>query len=303
MKNSINLHASVAFMAVTLITGTANAENITDTTQKLLAVTAKSSAAPTTKTVLLQEANVVYPAIFVQHKEESSNYVEKFSKNRKDYLVRTYQRSKRWFPKINKILTRYQVPTEFAVLMALESGFNGKARSGAGAYGYWQFMDAVAKEYGLKIVEEKKEEVLAKKDRKKVAATEKKPAAKTKAPVDERTVFGKSTHAAARYLRDRARNFNNDHLLMAASYNYGSGNVKNAMARSGKANPTFWDIQKFLPAETKAYVLNFIAVNVVFKNYSKFAANKLQFTNVYTEEKTIDPKTLEMLPMVIGNIL
>lgn len=303
MKNSIILNASLLFIAATLMVGTANAGNITDTTQKILAVTAKISSATATKTVLLKEANVVFPAILEEHKEEASGYVEKFSKNRKDYLVRTYQRSRRWFPKINRILNRYHVPTEFAVLMALESGFNGKARSGAGAYGYWQFMDAVAKEYGLKIVEENPAEAMAKKDRNKTAKTEKKPVAKPKSPVDERTNFVKSTHAAARYLRDRARNFDNDYLLMAASYNYGSGNVKNAMVRSGKANPTFWDIQKFLPSETKAYVLNFIALNVVFKNYSKFTANQLLFTDVYGEEKTVDMQSLEMLPAVLGRIL
>ncbi|MFZ1529405.1 MAG: lytic transglycosylase domain-containing protein [Ferruginibacter sp.] len=302
MKNSI-INALVCFIAVILSVSTATAENITDTTQKLLAVTAKKPSATAAKTVLLKGANVVYPAILEEHKEEASAYVEKFSKNRKDYLVRTYQRSRRWFPKINKILNRYQVPSEFAVLMALESGFNGKAKSGAGAYGYWQFMDAVAKEYGLKIVEEEKVETVSKKDKKKNAVAAKKPAEKKKAPVDERSHFGKSTHAAARYLRDRARNFDNDYLLMVASYNYGSGNVKNAMARSGKANPTFWDIQKFLPAETKAYVLNFIALNVVFKNYNKFIVNQLVFTDVCTEEKEADIQSLEILPEVLGKTL
>lgn len=302
MKNSIIITALMPFIAPVLFAGSAKASNISDTTQKLLAVAAKKANIPEAKTVLLKEANVIYPAIFEAHQEASSAYIEKFSKNRKDYLVRTYQRSKKFFPKINNILKRYHVPSEFAVLMALESGFNAKARSGAGAYGYWQFMDEVAKEYGLKIVEIEKEDKA--KDKKKKKDKKNNPvAAKTKPPVDERTHFSKSTHAAAKYLRDRARNFDNDYLLMAASYNYGSGNVKNAMAKSGKVNPTFWDIQKFLPAETKAYVLNFIALNVIFKNYQKFFSNQLVFTDVYTEQKEAGTIPVEMIPALLGKVL
>ena len=42
---------------------------------------------------------------------------------------------------------------------------------------------------------------------------------------DDRTNFMKSTLVAARYLKDRCRNLNNDWLLIAASYNCGVGNV------------------------------------------------------------------------------
>ena len=33
-----------------------------------------------------------------------------------------------------------------------------------------------------------------------------------------------------------------------------------------------------MPAETQAYVMNFIALNVIFKNYDNFVANNLIFT-------------------------
>ena len=65
--------------------------------------------------------------------------------------------------------------------------------------------------------------------------------------------------------------------LVAASYNCGVGNVWNAMRQSGKANPSFWDIKNYLPAETRAYVMNFITLNVIFNNYEKFAKNTLTF--------------------------
>ncbi|MBI3717898.1 MAG: lytic transglycosylase domain-containing protein [Sphingobacteriales bacterium] len=152
--------------------------------------------------------------------------------------------------------------------MALESAYNPNARSRAGAVGYWQFMDVVAREYNLKIPQVKITRHKTKRGRVKVIR-------KVVGKKDDRKDFIKSTYAAARYLNDRKRNFNNDWLLIVAAYNYGTGNVWNAMARSKKENPTFWDIKNYLPAETRSYVMNFIALNVIFHNYEKFAKNEL----------------------------
>jgi len=242
-----------------------------DTTRKplLAAADEKQDAV-----IILKEANVEFPDILAGNEKQSIDYIEKFSVSRKGYLMRTYNRSKKLFPKAAAILKKYNVPQEFKILLALESGFNAEARSSAGAVGYWQIMDAVAKEYGLKIPVEKKV------DKKKMAKADKKKHKTIPVAVDERKNFTRSTHAAARYLKDRSRNLNNDWLLIAASYNCGVGNVWNAMERSGKKNPTFWDIKNLLPAETRAYVMNFIAMNVVFNNYEKFSKNTLCFKPV-----------------------
>ena len=58
------------------------------------------------------------------------------------------------------------------------------------------------------------------------------------------------------------------------------GNVWRAMEKSDKSNPDFWDIKSFLPAETQAYVMNFITLNVIFNNYDNFIKNNLNFTPV-----------------------
>jgi len=225
------------------------------------------------------EPNVVFPELLAGNEEQVMDYIEQFAGNRKDYLVRTYNRSKKYFPKAAAILKKHNLPRELTVLLALESAFNANAVSKAGAVGFWQFMDETAKEYGLKVTEqftpaEKKE--LLKKDKKKAAALIK-DKAKQK---DDRKNFSRSTYAAARYLRDRGRNLNNDVLLMVASYNCGIGNVWNAMKSSGVADPGFWDIKDLLPAETQSYVLNFITLNVIFHNYGKFTANALVFKPV-----------------------
>lgn len=239
--------------------------------------------------VVLQEANVVFPEILAGNEAESISYIEKFSSTRKSYLVNTYNRGKKLFPKAEAILKKYNVPLEFKVLLALESGFNANAVSSAGAVGYWQFMDVVAREYGLKIASKVKVEKKGKHS-KSISTKNKKPLMKLVGN-DDRKNFNKSTHAAARYLKDRGRNLDNDWLLIAASYNCGVGNVWNAMERCGKKSPDFWDIKKYLPAETQAYVMNFITLNVIFNNYEAFTKNALCFKDVICIDES--PETEE----------
>lgn len=228
---------------------------------------------------ITKEANVVFPDLLCGNEEQSLDYIEKFSTNRRAYLIRTYTKGKKFFPKAVTILNKHNLPQEYKVLLALESAFNGNAVSKAGAVGYWQIMDEVAKEYGLKYApqqsaaEKRKQEkalkkALAKKDNKKIKRTIIK---------DDRKNFNKATYAAARYLKDRTRNLDNDPLLVVASYNCGVGNVWQAMKKTGKDNPDFWDVKSYLPAETRSYVMNFITLNVIFNNYEKFANNTLSF--------------------------
>ncbi|MEO8769777.1 MAG: lytic transglycosylase domain-containing protein [Ferruginibacter sp.] len=263
-----------------------NRENPTDSIPKTLVASLDKRGEAV---IVLKQANIVYPDILSGNEAASIDYVEKFSTKRKEYLVRTYIRSKELFPKAEAILKKYDVPQEFKVLLALESGFNGNAVSSAGAVGYWQIMDEVAKEYGLKIPRKVKVEVKSKTKSKHIL----RKSITKKIGVDERKNFIKSTNVAARYLKDRSRNLDNDWLLIAASYNCGVGNVWNAMQRSGKKSPTFWDIQKYLPAETKAYVMNFITLNVIFNNYDAFTKNELCFKDITCKVETIEEEPVD----------
>ena len=204
-------------------------------------------------------ANVEYPESLQDEREQSLEYVENFSNKKRNYLISIYEKGKEYFPKVEEVLKRFQLPVELKVLMALESGFNGNAVSRVGAVGYWQIMDAVAKEYGLHIVtgKHKQSGKLKKKD--------------------DRKNFSKSTLAAAKYLRDRCLDLNNDLLLMVASYNCGIGRVWKAIKKCGKEDAGFWDIKNYLPAETRNYVMNFIALNVIFGNYENFTKKQLVF--------------------------
>ena len=258
-----------------------------DTVKKplLAAVSVKDNAG-----FITLEPNVVFPEVLSGNEEESLIYVEKFSTNRRAYLIRTYNRSKKYFPKATAILKKHNLPQELKVLLALESAFNANAVSSAGAVGYWQIMDEVAKEYGLKYVAWEKEDKKKKDTKTPVVKT---PVVKPAAVKDDRKNFNKSTYAAARYLKERGRNLNNNLLLMVASYNCGVGNVWEAMKKTGLKNPDFWDIKEYLPSETQAYVMNFIALNVVFNNYEKFTNNSLLFTPTKIRIENIEGKLAE----------
>ncbi|HMP92914.1 MAG TPA: transglycosylase SLT domain-containing protein, partial [Phnomibacter sp.] len=80
--------------------------------------------------------------------------------------------------------------------------------------------------------------------------------------VDERTDYVKSTHAAARYLRELYRKYG-DWLLVIAAYNGGPGRVESAIARSGSRN--FWDLQYYLPEESRNHVKKFIGTHYIFE--------------------------------------
>ncbi len=249
---------------IVLSVSTAKGGLYTDTTHLLASINDNSSKSFTR--TIVKEANIIYPSSMEANQDESLDYIQKFSNKKREYLIHTYQRGKKYFPKVAAVLKRYNLPQELKVLIALESAFNSNAVSRVGAVGYWQIMDDVAKEYGLHILDRK--DAVNPKNKKK----------------DDRTNFAKSTLVAAKYLRDRCKNLNNNLLLMVASYNCGVGNVWNAMRKCGKNNAGFWDIKKYLPAETKAYVMNFIALNVIFQNYDKFVKNQLVF----------NPQTIEV---------
>jgi hypothetical protein len=220
---------------------------------------------------------VTFPELLKGNEEATIDYIRQFSTRRKDYLVRMYTKGKKLLTKAASIFKKYQLPEELRVLVALESAYNAEAVSSAGAVGYWQFMDEVAREYGLKYVPHLSpaaKEKMLKQNRKK-AEEMLKAIAKQK---DDRKNFDKATVAAARYLRDRKVNLNENWLLVVASYNWGVGNVWNAMERCGKKNPSFWDIKKYMPAETQAYVMNFITLNVIFHNYDNFVKGRLVFS-------------------------
>lgn len=158
-----------------------------------------------------------------------------------DFLPRVsskYENMKTWgkpyFMLYEKTLNTYGLPVELKYLSVIESDLQSNAVSIKGAVGPWQFMDYEAKRWGLKINNK----------------------------IDERMDFNKSTVAAAKLLKELYDEFG-DWLLVIAAYNAGAGCVKKAMAKAHSAN--FWDLQFYLPEETRNHVKKYIATHYYFE--------------------------------------
>jgi len=140
---------------------------------------------------------------------------------------------------INSVFSKYDVPPELKYLAIVESNLDSDtACSSAGARGIWQLMPVTASELGLKVTDE----------------------------VDERLEFYKSSAAAAKYLKQLYAEFG-DWLLVVAAYNSGPAKVTRAMDLSG--THTFWQLQNFLPAETRNHVKRFVSMLYFFEGQNK----------------------------------
>jgi membrane-bound lytic murein transglycosylase D len=139
-----------------------------------------------------------------------------------------------YFNLIDGVLVQYGLPSELKYLAVIESNLKPTALSGAGAVGPWQLMPTTARVLGLKVSRK----------------------------VDERKNYYKSTKAAAIYLRDLYTELG-DWLLVIAAYNGGTANVYKAMKKSHSKD--FWDLQYYLPAESRNHVKKFIGTEYTFE--------------------------------------
>lgn len=162
------------------------------------------------------------------------SFVQDYVKTQSADLNKMKSWGQPYFNVIDNILTRYHLPVELKYLSVIESKLKSSAVSWAGAVGPWQFMPATARLMGLKVSRY----------------------------TDERTDFHKSTHAAARYLNNLFRIYG-DWLLVIAAYNGGPGRVDAAIRKSGSRN--FWNLQYYLPAESRKHVKKFIATHYIME--------------------------------------
>ncbi len=151
-------------------------------------------------------------------------------------VIKNIKRSVRFFPIIEPILKKNGIPNDFKFLAVAESNLENVS-SVAGAHGFWQFLKETGKEYKLEINDD----------------------------VDERYHLEKSTQAACEYL-NRAYKVYNDWALVAASYNYGRGNV-NKQLEYQKVK-SYYDIH--WNKETGRYVYRILAIKLIFNNPEYF---------------------------------
>lgn len=159
----------------------------------------------------------------------------------KELLVNTYyhsstiqyfKRANRHFGQIEQILKEEGVPEDLKYLCLIESGLT-QAVSPSGAKGFWQFMPAAAKEYGLTVNGE----------------------------IDERYHVEKSTRAACSYLKDAYRKFN-DWALTTSAYNRGMGGIKSDL----EAQDVEEYVDLHLNRETSRYFFRILALKLIFES-------------------------------------
>lgn len=161
-------------------------------------------------------------------------FVQAYIEERGADLERMKIWGKPYFDMYDGILAKNGLPKELKYLSVIESQLVSNIVSVAGAKGPWQIMASEARRVGLKVG----------------------------GKIDERTNYYKSTQAASKILKELHSQFN-DWLLVIAAYNCGAGRMRQAIRKSGSKN--FWDLQAYLPLETRNHVKKFIGTHYIFE--------------------------------------
>ena len=158
------------------------------------------------------------------------------------------ERSTRYLDFMRGILREEGVPEDLVYIALIESGFNSRAYSIAGASGIWQFMKPTARRYGLKI----------------------------NWWIDERRDPVKATRAAARYFKDLHKTFRSWHLAQAG-YNAGEGKIRRGLNRLKRKD--FWTLAKtrLIARETRSFVPKFVAARMLAKNPKAYGFTGLKY--------------------------
>ena len=184
--------------------------------------------------------------------EHVNQHLRFYSSKRPEVMQRWLERSKKYFPMMERIFQEEGVPTELIHLSMIESGLNPKARSWASAVGMWQFIRPTGAAYGLE----------------------------ANWWLDERRDPEKATRAAARHLKDLYETWG-DWYLAIANYNISPRGLKRAI-RAGGGTKDYWSAYPHLPRETQGYIPGFIATTIINRNAEAFGFNETYEVEPYS---------------------
>ncbi len=177
-----------------------------------------------------------------------------FTEQYENKQAKWYEKMKIWgkpyFDLYDQVLPQYGIPKELKYLSVIESSLNPATISSAGAVGPWQLMNDEAKRYNLRVTKYS----------------------------DERKDFYKSTHAACKLINELYNTYG-DWLLVIAAYNGGVGRVNQAIKKSGSKN--FWNLQYYLPLETRNHVKKYIATHYIFEGTGGWTTMTAEESNKY----------------------
>ena len=146
------------------------------------------------------------------------------------------KRTTRWFPVIEPIMRKNNLPEDFKYLAMIESELTN-AVSPSKAVGFWQFLEGTGKQYGLEIYKE----------------------------VDMRYNQELETQAACNFLNDLYCRFGS-WTLAAAAYNCGGGRISRTIEEQHVKS--YYDM--LLPAETERYIYRILAFKLITQDPAKY---------------------------------
>ncbi len=212
-----------------------------ETPESLADVPPLSPSAPTAESAPAAHARRG-PSYEVPDRPEVHAFVDRFRTGyRRAVVERWLARAGRYMDMIRGVLLQRGLPEELLCTAMIESGFDPVAVSRAGAKGLWQFMAPTARLYGLRV------------DR----------------WADERLDPEKSTHAAARYLKDLFAAYGSWPLALAA---YNGGDVRILRAIKAVKSTDFWDLNRgrHLAEETKNFVAAIQAAILILRDPERY---------------------------------
>ncbi|MEI7590045.1 MAG: lytic transglycosylase domain-containing protein, partial [Deltaproteobacteria bacterium] len=147
------------------------------------------------------------------------------------------KKSNRYFPYVEQKLRERNLPDDLKYVLVAESSFRHDAVSTSKAIGPWQFMEATAKQMGLRVDKS----------------------------IDERRNFERSTDAALDYLTKLYSLFNN-WTLAVASYNCGENRMMTNMKEQGVND--YYNLD--LPVETESYIFRILTAKTILSHPEQY---------------------------------
>ena len=182
--------------------------------------------------------------------------------------LQTIKRAHRFFPVIEPILKKNNIPDDMKYLCVAESGLRN-AVSPSKAEGFWQFLKDTGKEYSLEVNDD----------------------------IDERYHLEKATQAACDYLNKSYHNYRNWELV-AAAYNAGNGRVNSTM--SAQKSKSYYDM--VFNQETARYVYRIIALKYIMENplqYGFYIKKSELYPVIPTETLKVDTTINSLIDFAI----
>lgn len=147
------------------------------------------------------------------------------------------KRSRQSLAPIEEVLRQRHLPEDLKYIAIAESGLRPHAGSVKGAMGFWQFIEATGRKYGLRVDSEK----------------------------DERRNLSSSTEAAIAYLRELREVFGSWTLAVAA-FNMGENGLHSDISQQNTRDY----YRLYLPLETQRYVFRILTAKLILKNPERY---------------------------------